>query len=120
MEALVWDYEYPAQDKSNRPFYSKVLPTKASASAMLDLKGVKPGAYRVRLYRTGFKANDAYTAYLELGSPKSLSAEQVKQLDLLAADKPELAELTVRKSGTASFRIPMHINDVVLAIIEPR
>jgi xylan 1,4-beta-xylosidase len=120
VQVLVWDLEQPVQDKSNRPFFTKVLPTKTAAPVMLTMKGLKSRTYQVHLYRTGFQANDAYTAYLKLGSPKSLSTEQIKQLDLLTADQPETAPLMVSKSGTAQYSIPMHASDVVLVTIEPK
>lgn len=118
VQALVWDYEYPVQEKSNRSFYTKVLPTKAAQSVTLDMKGLKPGSYRIRVYRTGFKANDAHTGYLEMGSPKSLSADQLKQLQALTEDKPETIAMSVGKSGAASYDITMRHNDVVLVTVE--
>lgn len=120
VQALVWDLNQPVQEKSNRPFFTKVLPTEAAATVVLKLRGIKPGAYQVHLYRTGFKANDAYTAYLELGSPKSLSPEQIKHLNFLTADEPEIAILSIGKSGMGEYSIPMRANDIVLVTIEPK
>ncbi|BDI32523.1 beta-xylosidase [Capsulimonas corticalis] len=120
IRVLAWDFEQPEQDKSNHPFYTKVLPSKAAPLLSLDLKGVKPGDYQVRLYRTGFRANDAYTAYLELGSPKSLNAGLIQQLNLLTADQPITTVLNVDASGTARYSAPMSANDIVLIMIEPR
>jgi len=120
VQALVWDFEQPVQEKSNRPFYTHVLPTKDATPVMLNLKGLKPGNYQVSLYRTGFKANDAYTTYLEWGSPKSLSTDQIDQLQALTQDKPETAVLSVGKSGVVEYRIPMRANDIILVTIAPK
>ncbi len=48
VQALVWDFRQPVQAVSNRPYYTKVLPTSDVAPISLDLKGLKPGRYDVR------------------------------------------------------------------------
>ena len=41
------------------------------------------------MHRTGFRSNDAYTAYIEMGSPKKLTEAQIAQLNELTRDLPE-------------------------------
>jgi xylan 1,4-beta-xylosidase len=71
--------------------------------------------YRFQVHRTGYHANDAYSAYLEMGSPKDLTAEQVEHLNHLTPDAAEI-DRTVRSSpkGTLTVEIPMSSNDIVL------
>jgi len=71
----------------------------------------------MQVYRTGFKANDAHTAYLEMGKPKTLTPAQVTQLQALTVDKPETRQVKVAANGTASVQVPMRVNDVVLVKI---
>jgi len=67
------------------------------------------------VHRTGFHANDAYTAYLEMGSPKELTAEQIAHLNELTRDLPETRKvLRSGSDGTIEFSIPMNSNDIVL------
>jgi xylan 1,4-beta-xylosidase len=119
VQVLAWDWQQPKQAKSNRPFYTTVLPTHPGAPLVLDLKGLAPGAYAVKVYRTGFKANDAHTAYLEMGSPKSLSRAQIDQLQALTDDRPAASQLQVGARGGARLHVPMRANDVVLVTIAP-
>jgi xylan 1,4-beta-xylosidase len=119
VQVLAWDWQQPRQDKSNRPFYTRVLPTGAAEALELDLKGFEPGRYGVLVYRTGFKANDAYTAYLEMGSPKTLTPQQTAKLQQLTADKPEYHTLQVASGSRATFTVPMRANDIVLVCIAP-
>jgi xylan 1,4-beta-xylosidase len=119
VQVLAWDWQQPKQAKSNRPFYTTVLPTHPGAPLVLDLKGLAPGAYAVKVYRTGFKANDAHTAYLEMGSPKSLSPEQLGKLQALTTDIPETSPVQVGANGSASLTVPMRANDIVLVKITP-
>jgi xylan 1,4-beta-xylosidase len=120
VQVLAWDFKQPVQAKSNRPFYTKVLPTKPLAPLKLDLKRMEAGTYQVAIYRTGFKANDAYTAYLEMGSPTALSEAQLATLQGLTVDKPETRLITVGKTGVAYLQVPMRENDVVLITLEPK
>jgi xylan 1,4-beta-xylosidase len=118
--ALVWDWEQPEQKVSNRPFYTRLVPASAAPSARLAFKHLTAGAYRVQVRRTGFRANDAYSAYLEMGAPGSLSAGQLTKLDALTRDAPETdRRVTVDSGGEYTLEIPMRSNDVVLVILAP-
>lgn len=118
VQVLAWDWQQPDQgNKSNRPYYTAVQPTHDAAPLTLDLKGLQPGTYAVQIYRTGFRANDPQTAWLEMGKPKTLLPEQVAQLQALTQDKPEMRSVKVGKNGAASVRLPMRVNDVVLVKI---
>ena len=114
LQVLAWDYHQPVQDKSNRAFYTKVLPSVETAPLELQLTGLEPGKYTAQIYRTGYLANDAHTAYLEMGSPKSLSAGQLQTLQNLTVDKPELRKLQVSSSGKVYIKVTMRENDVIL------
>lgn len=86
----------------------------------MQLTHLAPGAaYRFRVYRTGYQANDAYTAYLELGAPKQLGAAQIAQLNGRTRDLPE-TDKTVRSTakGTMRLSVPMRSNDIVLVKLE--
>ncbi|RYF02750.1 MAG: beta-xylosidase, partial [Oxalobacteraceae bacterium] len=118
VQVLAWDFQKPDQgNKSNRPYYTAVQPTRDGTPLALELKGMKPGTYTMQVYRTGFKANDAHTAYLEMGKPNSLTQSQVAQLQALTVDKPETRQVKVAANGTARVQVPMRVNDVVLVKI---
>ena len=118
LKALVWDFVQPKQDVSNRPFYTKVFPSHSTGNVKLELQHMHPGTYRVELHRTGFDANDAYTAYLRMGSPKSLNTDQQKKLQALTTDAAKQQRLVVGANGHASLVVPMRSNDVVLVEIK--
>jgi xylan 1,4-beta-xylosidase len=120
LQILAWDFKTPAQDKSNRSYFTKVLPTKDSNALSLALSGLKDGKYTVNIYRTGFKANDAYTRYMEIGSPKSLTDEQVNQLKALTSDAPTSQIITVGKNGKQTVNVNMRENDVALITISAK
>jgi xylan 1,4-beta-xylosidase len=116
LAAVIWDYKQPEQKLSDRSFYTKVIPSRPAASVQLQVKHLSPNtSYQLDVYRTGFHANDAYTAYLEMGSPEVLAAEQITRLNELTRDLPE-TEKFVRSGpdGTVEFTLPMNSNDVML------
>jgi len=118
VQVLAWDFQTPDMGKkTNRPFFGAVQPTKNGTPLTLSLKGMKPGTYHVQVYRTGFKANDAYTAYIEMGKPKTLTSDQLAKLQALTVDKPETRTVKVVAKGTANVKVPMRVNDVVLVKI---
>ncbi|MDL5364473.1 beta-xylosidase [Xanthomonas sp. NCPPB 2654] len=120
LKVLAWDFVTPQQDKSNRPYFTQVLPAAATAPLRLQLRGLAPGTYALAIRRTGFDANDAYSAYLRMGSPKALSAEQLRKLQGMTADTPELRRVRVGKDGNAQVEVAMRANDVVLVELRPR
>jgi xylan 1,4-beta-xylosidase len=120
LSALIWDFEQPVQKVSNHPFYSKVIPAQPAAPVQLRVKHLAAGAeYRLQIHRTGYQANDAYSAYIEMGAPKDLDPAQLAKLNALTADRPE-EDKTVRAGvdGTLEVTVPMRSNDIVLVTLE--
>ena len=119
VDAVIWDFEQPEQKASNRPFYSRIVPAKPSPSVQLTFSNLKPEIYRLQVYRTGFRANDAYSAYIEMGAPKDLTPAQLEKLSSLTRDLPESDRIVhVGNSGSYSFVLEMRSNDVVLVTLE--
>jgi xylan 1,4-beta-xylosidase len=114
--AVIWDFEQPAQKVSNRSFYTKVVPAHPAAPVQMQVTHLATNAtYRLQVYRTGYHANDAYTAYIEIGSPKNLTAPQIARLNELTRDLPETDRVVQSgTTGTIDFTVPMNSNDTVL------
>jgi len=119
VSAVIWDFQQPQQKVSNRPFYSRLVPATPAPSVEVTISHLKPGSYRLKVGRTGYRANDAYSAYIDMGAPKDLSPAQLDQLRNLTRDLPETDRtVTVQKSGSCEFSLAMHSNDVVLVTLE--
>jgi xylan 1,4-beta-xylosidase len=86
----------------------------------LQLRQLPPGRYRLQQRRTGYLANDAHTAYLQMGSPKDLDAQQVSDMHKLTADRPELQrELRVGANGVLTLTVALRSHDVLLLSLTP-
>jgi len=79
IQALVWDFSLPnpAPKENNQVYYKRDLPSHPKSSVTVALSGVPAGQYSMAIYRVGYRANDAYSTYLDLGSPSQLSKPQV-------------------------------------------
>lgn len=86
------------------------------------IRHLDPGAiYSLKLYRTGYHSNDAYSTYLEIGAPKDLTPSQVDHLNKLTCDRPEKDQMMrAEKDGTAEIAVPMRSNDIVLILLQHR
>ena len=119
LTAVIWDFENPDQKASNRSFYTKLIPAHASAPVQFEVTHLVPNAtYHLLLHRTGYHANDADSSYIEMGSPKELSAGQIAHLNQLTRDLPETDKVMQSgPTGTVELVVPMSSNDVVLVMV---
>jgi xylan 1,4-beta-xylosidase len=116
---LVWDWQQPKQAVSNRPFYTHLVPNMRAPAADLSFEHLATGRYHVRAYRTGYRHNDAYSAYIDMGMPKNVNAGELRQLQDLTRDLPEVDRIAqVGTDGRLAITLPMHSNDILLVKIE--
>ena len=120
LRAVVWDFQQPIQDTSNRPFYTKVIPAQPARTVRLDVNHLASRTqYHLTVFRTGFHSNDAYSAWLEMGAPKDLAPSQLARLRQITRDLPIVDKLvTSGGDSTLSFAITMSSNDIVLLELE--
>ena len=102
VQVLFWNYTPPATKESNQVYFKRDLPAKDAGEVRVSLTGLRPGSYRLKVYRVGYRVNDVYTDYLKMGSPSTLTREQVRQLAQRNDGKAGLTE-RVRVGGRGSF-----------------
>lgn len=119
VSAVIWDFQQPEQNISNRPFYSRIVPATPAPSVEISINHMSAGTYQLKVCRTGYRANDAYSAYIDMGSPKDLTPPQLEQLRMLTRDLPERDNVVhVGNSGSYKLSLPMRTNDVVLVVLD--
>jgi xylan 1,4-beta-xylosidase len=115
VQALIWDWRNTGQKVSNRSYFGKPQPSRDVGTVTVELRHLPPGRYQLTQRRTGYEVNDAFTAYLKMGSPKTLDAKQLATLQGLTTDKPEVQRsLVVGAAGTATVSLKLRSHDVVL------
>lgn len=116
---LIWNFTIPDQKLSNRPFYTRIHPAQKLDPVRMALAAVKPGTYRLRVFRTGYKANDAYTTYLEWGRPSQLTDQQLDRLQRQTRDAPEIDRaVRVGADGRFELKLDIRANDLLLVKLE--
>ncbi len=119
LAAVIWDFQQPQQKVSNRPFYRRIVPAVPAPSLHVSISHLGSSSYRLQVHRTGFRANDAYSAYIDMGAPRALTQRQLDQLSLLTRDLAKIDRVVrVGNSGSYAFSLPMRSNDVVLVTLE--
>lgn len=116
VQVLLWDFTHTLPEGlNNQQYYIQNFPAKKKGKLTIKIDGLKKGRYTLKLSQVGYKQNDAYTAYIAMGSPAQLTKTQVAELKK-EADGKVLSEKTINinKMNTYSTSLPLRENDVYL------
>ena len=122
IQALLWNYTPvpPPTGQIDQTFYKKELPTQPAAPIDLTIEHLAPGRYTLTLTRIGYRQNDPYTAYLRMGSPATLSPQQLRELQSNSTGAPATTRtVTIKKAAAFHDILPMQENEVALITLTP-
>lgn len=116
VQLLLWDSTITLPEGiNNQQYYIKDLPAANKGEVNIRLNGLKKGKYKLAISQVGYQHNDAYTAYIHMGSPAQLSKAQVAELKAQASGKPaQQKTIRVGKDGQYALDLPLRENDVYL------
>jgi xylan 1,4-beta-xylosidase len=122
IQMLLWDFTYTLPDSTNNQnYYIKDLPAKSKGKVKINLSHIPAGKYTIEIYKIGYRVNDAYTGYLDMGKPNQLNRQQVKKLKDQNNGKPVATQQIEIKSNTAfSKEIDIRENDVIMISLVKR
>lgn len=115
IQVLAWDYTYtrPKDTINNQQYYIKDLPSKDKGKLKISLTGVPAGNYSLEIYKVGYRSNDAYTTYYDLGRPNQLTKQQVEQIKKLNSGAPISGEIVkIKADGVYTKELDLRENDV--------
>jgi len=115
VQVLFWDFSitHPGDLVNDQQYYNRNLPSKPAEPVNLILNNVDAGRYKVQVYKEGYLSNDAYTTYLNMGSPSQLTRPQVQQLKKASSGMPVWTGIiTIKHKGIFERKFAMHQNDV--------
>ncbi|AXP80098.1 Beta-xylosidase [Mariniflexile rhizosphaerae] len=112
VQFLLWDFTntHPGDTELNQTYYIKDLPSKSKGKANIQISNLPKGDYTLEIYKVGYKHNDPYTAYLNMGKPNQLTKDQVSFLKEQSDGKP-LKEETVKIKANGVFAKNLSINE---------
>lgn len=120
VQALFWDFTNSIPENvNNQQFYAGDVKPKSKGKVALQITGLKAGKYQVKVYRVGYRINDPYADYLDLGRPDQLTRPQVARIKKRNDGAPTKVETVSVANGAALVReLPLRENDVYLVIVE--
>lgn len=116
VQVLFWDYTNTLPDSvNNQVYYTRDLPSKSKGKVKINLSNIPEGLYTLEIYKVGYRMNDSYTDYMDMGRPSQLNRQQVMALKKHNDGSPFLTEMiNVNKDGLFSKELDMRENDVYL------
>ncbi len=114
VQALLWDFTITQPGTVNdQVFYKEDHPAQAKGEVALHIAHLPAGRYTVRCTRVGYRANDPYATYRDLGSPSQLSRPQVALIKQKNSGVPfETRTVVVAPGAPFQMRLPLRDNDV--------
>jgi xylan 1,4-beta-xylosidase len=117
LQVLTWDFTStnPVKSENNQTFYKRDLPAAPKGKLKIELAHVPAGRYLLAVHQVGYRVNDAYAVYKDLGSPSQLTRAQVQTIKAGSDGRPvEQSTVVIRSDGRFSRELPMRENDVYL------
>ena len=121
IQALIWDFTitHPGTSVINQVYYKRDLPSAAKSKVKLNLAGVPKGKYSLEFYKVGYRVNDAYATYMDLGSPSQLTRAQVAQIRTANNGAPlSRVSVEVGENGLLTREFDLRENDVCLLMLK--
>ena len=123
VQALFWDLSHPTQGGkvSNQDTFFDPHPARDKGHALFRFTGLKAGEYELRVTRIGYRAGDAYSAWLEEdGAKTDISREEIARLTRISRLRPMYrAQVAVMKGEEFQLGLDMKQNDVYFVELIP-
>ena len=120
VQVLFWNYTPPQTKESNQIYFKREQTSREIGEVRVSFAGLPRGSYTLSTYRVGYGVNDVYTDYLKLGSPPTLTREQIRALSKRNDGHPvSTMRVQVKASDRFSRNILMRENDVYLITLQP-
>jgi len=123
VQALVWDFTntHPGKSVHNQVFYKRDLPSQPKSKVALDLSHLAPGKYTGTTCKVGYRVNDAYATYRDLGAPPQLTKAQVAEIKAKNSGVPiDVRTVTIGQDGKFEQQFDLRDNDAVLTTLKPQ
>jgi xylan 1,4-beta-xylosidase len=117
IQVLLWDFTYtlPGDSVNNQDYYIRDLPAKLKGNVKIRISEIPAGTYNIEIYKVGYRVNDPYTTYFDMGRPNQLTKEQVWKIKELNDGSAISSEKIKVKTGVPFLKeLEIRENDVFL------
>ncbi len=120
VQLLWWEYHLPEQDVCNKVFFTRDLLPHALEPVRVQVCGLLPGRYELRLYQVGYGVNDIYYEYTHAGYTDLPTREETAELKRRVSGAPVwTAFAEVGTDGCWEREFPMREYDCFLLEFVP-
>jgi xylan 1,4-beta-xylosidase len=115
IQILAYDFTntHPGDSVNNQVYYIRDLPSKSKGKLKINISKIPAGNYSLEVYKVGYRCNDAYTSYFDLGRPAQLTRIQVGQIKKQNDGSPVENEIISVKDGNPFVKeLDIRENDV--------
>ncbi len=122
VQALFWDQTNDVPERTNdQQYFVTDIKPRSKGKVRLRVAGLEPGRYQLSVYRVGYRINDPFADYLDLGRPSQLTRRQATWIKARNDGKAVKTEAVEIRRGDALLReYPMRDNDVYLVTLTKR
>jgi xylan 1,4-beta-xylosidase len=114
VQALVWNYTFTETGALlNQGYFAQERPSVPKETTDLQINNVQNGKYKVEVYKVGYKENDPFTKYMEMGKPVQITKQQEKEIAAQSTGLPVSKENIVITNGSYKKTFVLRENDIV-------
>jgi xylan 1,4-beta-xylosidase len=116
VQALFWDLTINMPEGvNNQAYFNTDLKPGDKSVVAFQLRNLPRGRYRMSVYRVGYRINDPFADYLDMGSPSQLTRAQVARIKSNNDGAPVCMELVdIDNEAVLTRRFTVRENDVYL------
>ncbi len=117
IQILFWDFTntHPGDSVNNQVYYIRDLPAKSKGKVKISISGIPVGSFRVEIYKVGYRVNDPYTSYFDMGRPNQLTKEQVQKIkEINNGSAISMEIIKIKKGIPFTKEVAVRENDVIL------
>lgn len=100
------------KDENNQSYFGKLVPAPLIGKQVIEVKNVPEGKYFLEEYRIGYRSNDIYSAYFDMGKPDYLTTVQVESLKKIGSGEPFDRKIIIVSNKTVKLENEMFENEI--------
>jgi xylan 1,4-beta-xylosidase len=123
VQVLFWDFTntHPGDSVNNQVYYKRDLPSREKGAVRVVIKNIPVGTYTLEVYKVGYRVNDPYSTYMDLGSPNQLTYGQEVAIKQQNDGSPVWSEIVKMETGKDFQKdLSLRENEVYLIILKKK
>ena len=114
VQVLLWNYTFTETGALfDQGYFVKDQPSSLKEATAINVKNIANGKYKMEMYKVGYRQNDFFSTYLDMGRPAQITLLQENKLKAASTDLPFMTKDIVVNAGSFKQNIELRENDIV-------